>query len=284
MLLLPVVVALIQPETPAKTEPAANPPATAVDLAARPAVPFPHPIITEVLYAVPSGAGGDANKDGKREGSGNEFIELGNPHEKAIQRCGYTLTDSQEAGKGQMKFTFPAMELPPGGVVVVFNGMNSTWSGPVGDSKAPPPPPGKNEGFGGAWVFSMKNVNSKIALGNQGDQVLLSAPDNTPVQRVYWSEEGPVKEEAAPAAPAPAEAVKPGTTPPAPPAKTVKAKAKPLVEDFAPLVQKTSVHRDSVFATGRFVSHLDSEHAAYSPGVYVVVRAPGKPEEAEKKP
>jgi hypothetical protein len=280
--------------------------------ALKPAVPFPHPIITEVLYAVPSGAAGDANKDGKREVCGDEFVELVNPHDKPIQLFGYMLTDSQEPGKGQMKFTFPAMELPPGGVVVVFNGMNSTWAGPVGDSKTPPPTvtpvaaptgadkapgaeaskglggsggPGKNDLFGGAWVFTMKNTNSKVALGNSGDQVLLSAPDNTPVQRVYWSEEGPKKEEDA-AAEGGKDGAKPGaspTHPPVPAAAPSAAKGKPLLEDFAPLVTKCSVHRDSVYPTGRFVSHMDSEHAAFSPGVYVIVRPPEKVEEGKYK-
>ncbi len=289
--------------------PSATPEVGAGAATLKPAVPFPHPIITEVLYAVPPGAAGDANKDGKREVCGDEFVELVNPHERPIQLFGYTLTDSQEAGKGQMKFTFPAMELPPGGVVVVFNGMNSTWAGPVGDSKSPPPPlppvapvatpgtdkapgaeggkgPGKNDLFGGGWVFTMKNSNSKVALGNTGDQVLLSAPDNTPVQRVYWSEEGPRKDDDG-AAEGGKDGAKPGASPahpPVPGASSSAAKAKPLLEDFAPLVTKCSVHRDSVYPTGRFVSHMDSEHAAYSPGVHVIVRPPEKVEEGKDKP
>ena len=50
-----------------------------------PPVPYPHPMITEVLFAVPTGDGGDASGDGSRHVSGDEFIELVNPHDKAIQ-------------------------------------------------------------------------------------------------------------------------------------------------------------------------------------------------------
>lgn len=271
MLLLPLAFALLQPAanapdpepTPA---PAPAPAAKAPDSnALKPAVPYPHPIITEVLFAVPTGAAGDANKDGKREVAGDEFVELVNPHERAIQLFGYTLTDSQERGKGQLRFTFPAVELPPGGVVVVFNGINSTWTGPIGDSKAPPS--GPNEKFGNALAFTIRNANSRAAFGNSGDHVLLSAPDNAPVQRVYWSEDGPIK----PEEPAPAD------EPDGPPIPKPQSPPKPLIEDFAPLVNKTSVHRDSLLSTGRFVSHMESEHEPFSPGVYVIIRPPAAP-------
>jgi hypothetical protein len=60
----------------------------------KPLVPFPHPLITEVLYAVPSGKDGDADQDGKRSATGDEFIELINPHDKPINLKGYVLSDA----------------------------------------------------------------------------------------------------------------------------------------------------------------------------------------------
>lgn len=57
-------------------------------------VPFPHPLITEVLFNVPKGAAGDANGDGTRDAVGDEFVELINPHDKPIQLKGYVLSDS----------------------------------------------------------------------------------------------------------------------------------------------------------------------------------------------
>jgi len=60
----------------------------------KPLVPFPHPLITEVLYAVPSGKDGDADQDGKRSATGDEFVELINPHDKPINLKGYVLSDA----------------------------------------------------------------------------------------------------------------------------------------------------------------------------------------------
>ncbi len=66
-------------------------------------VPAPHPMITEVLAAVPSGPRGDANGDGLRDAIGDEFIELVNPHDKPIQLKGYMLVDSDAWAPGAAK-------------------------------------------------------------------------------------------------------------------------------------------------------------------------------------
>lgn len=55
-------------------------------------VEFPHPLITEVYFAVGPGMGGDASGDGEREANGDEFVELVNPHDKPIQLKGYTIS------------------------------------------------------------------------------------------------------------------------------------------------------------------------------------------------
>ncbi len=66
-------------------------------------IAWPHPLITEVLAAVPSGARGDANGDGNRDAVGDEFIELVNPHDKPIQLKGYMLVDSDAWSPGAAK-------------------------------------------------------------------------------------------------------------------------------------------------------------------------------------
>jgi hypothetical protein len=217
-------------------------------------VPYPHPLITEILYAVPGGDGGDASGDGKRDAAGDEFVELINPHDRPIQLFGYSLTDSQEPGRGQMKFTFPAFELPAGAVAVVFNGYTATWSGPTGDSRTPPG--ATTPGLGDAFVFTMKATSSRVALGNSGDHVLLTAPDGVPVQRVHWSEGTPAVNK--PKVQAPGAASRPA----------------PLVDDPAPVVVKGSVQRDGIRAGGRFVPHSDAEGTLFSPGVHRVAKPP----------
>ncbi len=142
-----------------------------------------HPLITEVLYAVAPGAAGDANKDGTRDVNGDEFIELVNPHDTPIQLAGYVLAD-RELSKGEKKFTsmrfkFPAVELKPGQVLVVFNGHEQKWTGPVGTAAAAPS--GGNELFGSALVFTMEITSAKQGLANKGDCVQLIAPDGAVV-------------------------------------------------------------------------------------------------------
>lgn len=216
-------------------------------------VAFPHPLITEVLYAVPNSDDGDANKDGTRQAAGDEFVELVNPHDKAIQLFGYTLTDRNPAKKGQFKFTFPALELPPGGVVVVFNGFESSWSGvgPVGDgTKAPS---GPNESFHGAYVFTARAASSRISWANGGDLVLLSDPSAQPVECVTW---GTFKE---------------------------KIPAAKLIET-APLTAKGSVQRESL--TGAFGVHPTSEKepkVAFSPGEFGAAKKAEGNEEKKRK-
>jgi hypothetical protein len=71
-------------------------------------IPSPHPLITEILAAVPSGPRGDANGDGTRDAVGDEFIELVNPHDKPIQLKGYMLVDSDAWAPGAAKPGSPA--------------------------------------------------------------------------------------------------------------------------------------------------------------------------------
>ncbi len=148
-----------------------------------PEIPFPHPRICEVLYAVPTGPAGDANADGTRDASGDEFIEFINPHDSSIQLKGYSFTD-RNSGAYSFHFTFPALSLAPGARVVVFNGYKATWKGPVGDRARAPLLP--HPDFGNAWVFTAKASSSGVGLANPGDFILLSDPGGRPVSLVHW--------------------------------------------------------------------------------------------------
>jgi cell wall-associated NlpC family hydrolase len=204
-MLVPVLIVLMQPTAPAAPAPAPPPAATAPKSL--------HPMITEILYAVPKE--GDADQDGTRSATGDEFIELVNPHDKPINLKGYTLTDGksqaqakQEAkpaetskpdAKGKPKkeatghrpeesrvrFTFPELTLQPGEVVVVFNGYESHTPGPVGDTKAAA---AKNDKFSNAYVFSMHCTSQYMALANAGDCVLLTDPEGNAVESVSWGD------------------------------------------------------------------------------------------------
>jgi len=172
---------------------------------AEPPVPYPHPLVTELLYAVPSGAKGDASGDGVRDAVGDEFVELVNPHDKPIQLKGYTITDGTpadtidpsrpgpgarrtsepgEADRKQVRFTFPSLELKPREVVVVFNGYKQKIPPPVGDSAHAPS--GPNDKFFGAYVFTMKNDSQYVAFANTADCMIVWDPDGEPVEAIHW--------------------------------------------------------------------------------------------------
>jgi len=156
----------------------------------KPLVDYPHPLITEVLYAVPSGDAGDVNGDGSRETNGDEFVELVNPHDRSINLRGYvlsgkTLDDPKKKFK-TLRFVFPSVTLQPGEVVVVFNGHGQKWTGPVGDTARPPD--GGNDKFAGARVFTMNVDSPKLGFSNKADYVLLSAPGGEAVECVKWGE------------------------------------------------------------------------------------------------
>ncbi len=205
--LVPLITVLMQPAA----QPAAKPPTNG-------AKPL-HPVITEVLYAVPRD--GDADQSGVRSPTGDEFIELVNPHDVPINLKGYTIRDartggfksdrsikSTKVGKPKAKpaepgeeakpiepsppgehsinFTFPDLVLKPGEVVVVFNGYESKPAGPVGDKDHAAV---KNPKFHDAYVFSMKVKSQYTALANISDSVVLNDPEGRPIECLWWGEE-----------------------------------------------------------------------------------------------
>ena len=160
-------------------------------------IPFPHPQITEVLFNVPTGDAADANRDGTRDAAGDEFVEIANPHDKPINLKGYVLTNRRASVAGDtstgVRFAFPDVVLPAHAVCVVFNGYDSTIPPPVGDQSGLPAEgrEGGNSQFNGVLVFSMKVKSKGVAFANNGDWLLLSAPDGTGIDCVSWGEPDP---------------------------------------------------------------------------------------------
>lgn len=176
----PIAVAVLAVFGSAGTTPAAD----------WPPVPYPHPMISEVLYAVPTGQKGDASGDGTRHVSGDEFIEIVNPHDREIQLRGYVITDRNTPGRGQLRFEFPKLSLEPGQVVVVFNGNEQDWEAAGGLGKgvgdASHAPKDGNARFAGAIVLTMGITSQREAWANGGDYALLTSPEGEPVQCVTW--------------------------------------------------------------------------------------------------
>jgi len=153
-------------------------------------VRFPHPMLTEILYAVPldkeDELHGDANLDGRRDPIGDEFIELTNPHDRPIPLGGYALRDLKHTRGNRVEFVFPPFDLPPGATVVVFNGYQAGIAEPYGDERNLPA--GTHPSFHDAAVFTLRSGSRYEGLANKGDGVLLIAPKGFVVEAVSWGD------------------------------------------------------------------------------------------------
>lgn len=160
-----------------------------------PVIPYPHPVISEVLYAVPSGVDADPNGDGRSDAVFDEFVEVINPHDRAIELKSYAIVDAlgleDPRDARAVVWVFPALTLGPGERAVVFNGRAgadaSVWGGPSGAAKE------KNPDFANAWTFSMGNTSKGAAFGNGRDLCALRAPDGTVVDVLVWGKAEEVK-------------------------------------------------------------------------------------------
>lgn len=121
-------------------------------------------VINEYLADPPEGAAGDANGDGTRSSSADEFIELLNRSADPIELSGYRLLDAD-----QVRHVFAAgTTIPPHEAAVVFGG-----GAPQG-------------GFGNAadnkLVF--KATSGGLSLNNGGDTITLQDPSGRILQKI----------------------------------------------------------------------------------------------------
>jgi hypothetical protein len=83
-------------------------------------------VINEVLADPPTGAAGDANGDGTRDGTADEFVELVNVSSQVLDLAGVVVADTTA-----VRYVFGPRTLGCGAAVVVFGGGNAalpTWS------------------------------------------------------------------------------------------------------------------------------------------------------------
>jgi hypothetical protein len=147
-----------------------------------------YPVITEVLYDVPSRElGGDANLDAMRSSVADEFVELMNPHDVPIDLTGFKIEDGLPQEQFRLVFTFPEFTLGPGEVVVVFNGARADEI-PGDDGTPERAPKIRNPHFGDGWVFSMRQPQAIKVFDNQGDLIVVRAPDGQVVDAVWWGQ------------------------------------------------------------------------------------------------
>ena len=123
--------------------------------------------INEILADPPLGLEGDANGDGVRDASEDEFVEIVNLTGSEQDITSWTLSDSSS-----LLHVFPAdTRVSTGGAVVVFGG-----GAPAG-------------GFGGAVVQTAST--GRLSLNNDGDTIYFTAyPDGIQAYVIYGSEGG----------------------------------------------------------------------------------------------
>ncbi|MDX6693123.1 MAG: hypothetical protein QOF02_726 [Blastocatellia bacterium] len=128
-------------------------------------------VINEVLADPPGSAAtdliGDANHDGARDSSNDEFVELVNASGHDIDISGFQLfSRSSGATSDTLRHTFAAGTIATAGrAIVVFGGGNPNPSDPI---------------FGGALV--LKASTGGLLLANGGGFVTLKEPNGTLVQ------------------------------------------------------------------------------------------------------
>lgn len=123
-------------------------------------------VINEVLADPPNGARGDANADGVRDSSDDEFVELVNAGQTPVCMTGWTLGDASDT----QRHVFPlGAPLLPGEALVVFGGGVPTGA------------------FGGAHV-QWAAFGGRLDLSNAGDVLTLRDAAGTVVNQFSWGD------------------------------------------------------------------------------------------------
>jgi hypothetical protein len=126
-------------------------------------------VINEYLADPPDTIAGDANGDGTRNASQDEFVELVNYGLVPLNIGGFTISDAT-----QQRFSFPAGKIIPAGEsAVVFGGGRPTGS------------------FGNAMVNGLVFTASGLSLDNGGDTIMIKDNSGMSVDsRSYPSADG----------------------------------------------------------------------------------------------
>lgn len=126
-------------------------------------------VLNEVLYDPPSGIEGDANKDGVRDSSQDEFLEFVNTSGASLDVSGYMIYDFDiETSTRTLRHTIPAnTTVPNNGFLVIFGG--ETTEGAVDTSD-----------FDGAVVI-VDTGSAGLSLNNSGEMIIVENAAGTEI-------------------------------------------------------------------------------------------------------
>ncbi|MDT7542925.1 MAG: large repetitive protein [Acidobacteriota bacterium] len=129
--------------------------------------------INEVLVDPPEGAAGDANRDGTRSASQDEFVEIVNAADADIDLGSYQLTTRATNGVDATRHAFPrGTILAAGTAVAVFGGANAATFNPF------------DPAFGGALVQTASTGG--LSLINGGGTITLRDPSGAIVDELNY--------------------------------------------------------------------------------------------------
>ncbi|HVG30258.1 MAG TPA: lamin tail domain-containing protein, partial [Pyrinomonadaceae bacterium] len=132
-------------------------------------------VVNEVLADPPDGAVGDANRDGQRSASQDEFVEIVNASDGDIDLGGYRVATRDAGGAQIIRHTFaPGFVLPPGTAAVVFGGANAATFNP------------HDAAFAGAQVFLASAGG--LSLLNGGHTVVLLDASSRIVEEMSYGD------------------------------------------------------------------------------------------------
>ena len=127
-------------------------------------------VINEILADPPDGLSGDANNDGRRDASADEFIELINSTTRQLDLSGYRLETRAADNMNILRHRFAAgTVLPAGTALVVFGGGNPLLDDPM---------------FGGSQV--VRSSTGSLSLNNNGGTISLRTPSSELVTLVTY--------------------------------------------------------------------------------------------------
>lgn len=129
--------------------------------------------INEVLVDPPDGTAGDANRDGTRSASQDEFVEIVNASDADINLGGYRLSTRATNGTDATRHVFPPdTTLAPGTALVVFGGANAATFNP------------RDAAFGGAVITTAST--GSLSLVNGGGTITLLDPSDATVDEFTY--------------------------------------------------------------------------------------------------
>jgi len=134
-------------------------------------------LLNEILFDPASDITGDANGDGTRDSSQDEFIELINNSNAVLDISGYTISDAS-----QLRHTFPvATIIPANGVLVVFGG--GTPTGDFGGAMVQVSSEGDLNFSNSGDIITIKNGNQDVVIMYDSSSTGINHGDNQSVTR-----------------------------------------------------------------------------------------------------